>query len=167
MTSIWNVLKNLGNQSVRMLGGRFKEYHQRSGEGLANVSSRVDAAYILGGNYRQQLNANLNTDMILKSCTTMSERGWSGVCTVLSGASVLFKRADNSRQWCSFAAKHARHVCPEGPCGRDNNCKNNCDLQPTDDCHDNAPRIDGGLKSLGPQQRVDEIHTKADGYEQG
>lgn len=95
-TNIWNVLKNLGNNFVVMLGGRFKEYHQRSGEGLANVSSRVDAAYILGGNYRQQLNANLNTDLILKLCSFVSERGFSGTCTVLRGAKAIFKRADNS-----------------------------------------------------------------------
>lgn len=95
-TSVWNVAKFLGNRGGRQLGGRAKEVHQRSGEGYANSSSRVDAAYIYGGSYRADYNANRFTDLILQDCAFNTQRGFSGTAEVYSGTMATFKRADSS-----------------------------------------------------------------------
>lgn len=96
--NLWQVLKVLGNQGFTFTEGRLRELHQRTAEFVANASGRLDAAFVLGGNFRSMLHAttNTHTDLIFKMCSATTERGFSGTCQVLRGAKVLFKRADNS-----------------------------------------------------------------------
>ena len=95
--SLMKVVKGLGSaRRIAMGGGRINAWEQRAGTGVVKADVRVDAISLEGGSFTQELNSNRNTDLRLRDCSYVSQRGFSGTCDVLSGSTATFKLANSN-----------------------------------------------------------------------